>query len=55
MKLRAFLCNRAGATAIEYGLIAACVAILLISSLVTIGVSVEQMFTDLLPAFAATP
>lgn len=55
MKLGAFLRDRAGATAIEYGMIAACVAILIISSLFTVGVSVEQMFADLMPAFAATP
>ncbi|WP_374764139.1 Flp family type IVb pilin [Yunchengibacter salinarum] len=35
-----------GATAIEYGLIAALVAIALITALETLGGSLSQMFTD---------
>jgi len=50
-----FFRNRDGATAIEYSMIAAFVAILIISSLFTMGESVEGMFMDLLPAFAGTP
>ncbi len=55
MKLRAFLTDRRGATAIEYGMLAALFAILIISSITTIGISVEQMFADLQQGFTATP
>ena len=47
--------DKRGATAIEYAMIAACVAILIISALASVGQSVSQMFAELLPAFAATP
>lgn len=47
----AMLRDRGGATAIEYAMIAALIAIGIISSLTTMGTSVEQMFADLLPAF----
>lgn len=53
--LRALLQDRSGATAIEYGMIAACVAILLISSLETIGTAVEDMFMKVDAGFTATP
>lgn len=50
--MKRFLRNRDGHTAIEYSMIAALIAILLISSLITMGVSVEGMFEGLMPAFA---
>jgi pilus assembly protein Flp/PilA len=50
--MRRFLNTDDGHTAIEYSMIAALIAILIISSLVTMGVSVEGMFEALMPAFA---
>jgi len=47
--------NRQGATAIEYAMIAALIAIGLISAMTSMGESVEQMFADLMPAFAGAP
>lgn len=51
----ALLRNRDGGTAIEYAMIAALIAIGLITSLTSMGLSVEQMYADLLPAFSGTP
>jgi pilus assembly protein Flp/PilA len=50
--MKAFLKDRRGATAIEYSMIAAFVAIGIISAIGAIGLSVEDMFAKLLPAFA---
>jgi Flp pilus assembly pilin Flp len=44
--LFSLLKNRSGATAIEYGMIVALIAILLISSLAPMGLAVETMFED---------
>jgi len=40
-----------GATAVEYGLIAALIAAVIAGVVAAIGVSVRQMFTNLLGAF----
>jgi Flp pilus assembly pilin Flp len=47
--------DRRGGTAIEYAMIAALIAIGLIAAMGSMGLSVEQMFADLMPAFAGTP
>lgn len=41
-----FLRNRDGATAIEYAMIASLIAILLISAMSSIGLSLEGMFAN---------
>lgn len=55
MTLRAVLRDRRGATAIEYGMIAACCAILIISSLSSIGESLNDIFASLQSGFTTTP
>jgi pilus assembly protein Flp/PilA len=52
---RRFLSDRAGHTAIEYSMIAAFIAIGIIAALTSMGLSLEGMFEDLLPAFAGRP
>jgi pilus assembly protein Flp/PilA len=47
--------DRSGASAIEYAMIAALIAIGLISAMTSMGNSVEQMFADLMPAFDGVP
>jgi pilus assembly protein Flp/PilA len=47
--------DRRAHTAIEYGMIGALIAIGLITAMTSMGTSVEQMFADLMPAFAGTP
>jgi len=47
MKLVArFLKNESGATAIEYGLIAALIAVVIITIVGEVGTSLDQTFTD---------
>jgi pilus assembly protein Flp/PilA len=41
-----FVKNESGATAIEYGLIAALVAVVCITALTTLGTSLSAMFTS---------
>ncbi|MBI1188169.1 MAG: Flp family type IVb pilin [Alphaproteobacteria bacterium] len=50
--MRRFIHAEDAATAIEYSMIAALIAILIISSLFTMGTTVEDMFEALMPAFA---
>jgi pilus assembly protein Flp/PilA len=45
--LRRFLKDEAGATAIEYGLIAALVGVVIITGLTLLGPSLSQTFTDI--------
>jgi pilus assembly protein Flp/PilA len=45
-KLVAFLRNESGATAIEYGLIAAGVSIAIVAAVQLLGTSVENTFTS---------
>jgi pilus assembly protein Flp/PilA len=44
MKIRNFIENNKGATAIEYGLIAALIAVALIGTLTTIGSNLDDRF-----------
>lgn len=48
-----FVQDEAGHIAIEYGMIAALIAILLISAITGIGLEVESMLNNLVPALAA--
>lgn len=41
-----FLKNESGATAIEYGLIAALISVVMVSVLVTLGPEIKSTFTD---------
>lgn len=45
-----FLQDESGATAIEYGLIAACIALAIITALNQLGLSLVQVFTKLTAA-----
>ncbi|MBU6405903.1 MAG: Flp family type IVb pilin [Alphaproteobacteria bacterium] len=49
----AFLQDRAGKTAIEYSMIAALIAILLVSAISSMGLSLEKMITPLEKAIGA--
>jgi len=46
-KLHAFIANENGATAIEYGLIAALIAVVVITALTTIGTNLSTTFTSI--------
>lgn len=54
MFMKSFLSNQSGATAIEYGLIAALIAVVAIGAMTTIGTNLKATFTkvstDLAPA-----
>lgn len=52
-KLNRFLKDESGATAIEYGLIAALIAVVIITALTTIGTNLNSAFTSI--ATALTP
>lgn len=43
--LKAFLGDQSGATAIEYGLIAGLIAVVIITAVTTIGTSINAKFT----------
>ena len=45
--LKAFLAGESGATAIEYGLIAACIALAIISVVNGLGSNLNGMFTSI--------
>jgi pilus assembly protein Flp/PilA len=45
-KLRNFLCDESGATAIEYGLIAACISVAIIAAVQTVGTNLNNVFTN---------
>ena len=47
LKLRAFWADRTGATSIEYGLIAALIAIVIITGVSAIGTKLSTKFTTL--------
>lgn len=49
--MRALLRDRRGHTAIEYSMIAALIAILLITALTSVGLSVESMFDQVFHGF----
>ena len=46
-KLRTFLENQSGATAIEYGLIAALIAVVIITGVTAVGTSLSTTFTTI--------
>lgn len=46
-KLSAFLTDESGATAIEYGLIAACVSVVIIATVNAIGSTLNGKFTSI--------
>ena len=50
-----FLKNKSGATAIEYGLIAALIAVAVIGAVTTLGTETSDTFTDVSTAIAARP
>ena len=52
--LNRFLRDRRGATAIEYSMIAAFIAIAIIAALTSIGVSLEGIFVAVTQGFTAT-
>ncbi len=45
--IRAFLSNKSGATAIEYGLIAAGIALAIIAAVNTLGTTMSNKFTSI--------
>lgn len=52
--IRNFLKNEDGATAIEYGLIAALIAVVIISAVTTLGTQIETTFDKVSGAMATT-
>jgi pilus assembly protein Flp/PilA len=51
--LRRFLKDEEGATAIEYGLIAALIGVVIISAVTALGTSIETQFNNIKTAIAA--
>lgn len=49
--VRAFSRDRAGATAIEYALIAGAIFVVIIAAVAAVGESVEQLFNSVAAAF----
>ena len=47
LSFKRFLADESGATAIEYGLIAALIAVVIITALKTIGTSLNVAFTNI--------
>ena len=45
-KIRAFLADQSGATAIEYGLIAAGISVAIIGAVTTVGTGLKSTFTS---------
>lgn len=52
-KVQAYLANREGATAIEYGLIAGGISLAIIAIVFTFGDQLESIFTDMSDQFTA--
>lgn len=50
-----FLKNESGATAIEYGLIAGLIAVVIITGATALGDDLNQMFTDISGKLTLTP
>jgi len=44
--MKKFFKNESGATAIEYGLIAALIAVVIITAMATLGLSIQTAFTN---------
>jgi pilus assembly protein Flp/PilA len=53
MKLRRFLKSKDGATAIEYGLIAALIGVVIISAVTALGTTIETQFNAIEGAIKA--
>ena len=53
IKLRNLLKSKDGATAIEYGLIAALIGVVIISAVTALGTSIKTQFTTISTAIAA--
>jgi pilus assembly protein Flp/PilA len=53
MKLRRFLKSKDGATAIEYGLIAALIGVVIISAVTALGTTIETQFNAIETAIKA--
>lgn len=53
LNLRRFLKNEEGATAIEYGLIAALIGVVIISAVTALGTSIETQFEAIDTAISA--
>jgi pilus assembly protein Flp/PilA len=51
--LRRFIADQSGVTAIEYGLIAALIAVVIISSVTTLGSKVSTTFSNIATAMPA--
>jgi pilus assembly protein Flp/PilA len=51
-KLRVFAADRRGVTAMEYGLIAAFIAVAIIGGVTAVGTNLGQMMTDIAANFA---
>ena len=47
LKLRSFLRDESGATAIEYGLIAALIAVVIITAVTSIGTNLSSKFNNI--------
>ncbi len=45
-KIEKFLRDESGATAIEYGLIAACISVAIIAAIQTVGTNLNNTFTN---------
>jgi len=53
--LARFVKDESGATAIEYGLIAALIAVVCISAWTTLGTNLQEVFTGIASKLKATP
>ena len=49
-----FMSDESGATAIEYGLIAALIAVVIIAAVTALGTNISAAFTDVSTAIAST-
>ena len=49
-----FMSDESGATAIEYGLIAALIAVVIIAAVTALGTNISAAFTDVSTAIAGT-
>ena len=52
--IKKFVADESGATAIEYGLIAALIAVVIISAVTALGTNITAAFTDVSNAIAGT-
>ena len=50
-----FMSDESGATAIEYGLIAALIAVVIISAVTALGATIKVKFNEIVTAMGGTP